>query len=673
MTEQIAGVYYAMQPVAIAQPTVRKSVSVGALRAALSTNQAGFWASDHRAEIDKYAGWHYVAIRATALQAAQATVCVYDDSVLGNAAKLRRAEMRRMFGSVLKTQAATNEPAAKQLPSDHRLVKLFKRPNPSQSGATFRYEQVLQLGLTGTILIVKIPNRVGQTVERYVVPTAIACPKPPCREYPRGGYYINPAAASAWSARMDAQGFVNSWGFDRLLGMTFPVEQFIIIRWPHPILKSDGQSPVSASALWTDTAEMIDRSRHSHLKQGPDPSLVVTAPEGSDPTEDELDRAAVKFNQKYSGTNNHGKAIFMAGGEVTELGTSPRDMVYDLGFTQMRDSTLAIHGVPPLAAGITSATGREGLYAPLLQFSLLTVQPMLNIMAEEETIQQAAEFGENLTVEFEAMTVDDPELLEQTLQTDIAAGSRTKNEVRDIRGLPRVAWGEAIAGSGASIHLNNTQPQSGNQVTQQQSTGGVDPNAAENALNDAQITAAVDVMNQVHSGNLSSDAGIELLVAVGIDRQRASGMIQSNSDLPGGSVNGGGSYGGGNGQQQSDSTGGEFGDTSRLQWKRNIKAIGDVIDGLQSGKFSETMSVVMLTSLGLSQANAQRLIDDAKDGTVDDPENSALLGDEAAARNGKSYKQNGHKLNGHSHNGNRLNGHSDDDWMTAAVKAMWRK
>lgn len=576
-----------------------KTFSAGTVRAALSTNQAGWWASDHRAESEKFTGWDYIALHAKCIAAAQATTSVYDDNALGPTAKAKRANLRKIFGSLAKSQAAENEPAAKSLPEDHRLVKLLKRPSPQQSGALFRYEQVLQLGLTGTCLIVKIPNRLNQTVERYVVPTAIAMPRPPTRDMPRGGYYINPAAANQWATRMDALGFVESYGFTRLLGMTFPAESFIIIRWPHPILKSDGQSPISAAAVWTDTAEMIDRSRHSHLKNGPDPSLVVMGPPDADMTADELTRAATAFNQKYAGPNQTGKAVFTNHAtSVTPISTTPRDMVYELGFTQMRDAKLAIHGVPPMAAGIVSPTGREGLYAPLLQFTWLTVQPMLSIIAEEETIQQAPEFGEGLTVEIEAMSIDDPDLIERSIATDISARAITKNEIRAMRGRSPMAGGDEPAGQ------------------QQQQPGGF-------------------------GGRFGQQAGGELDdLAAGAD-----GM-------------------GGDGGAASQPPGGEFGGIGRRQWQNNIKAIGDVIAGLQGGKWSEVTAVEMLQSLGLPMERAQRLVDDAKDGAVDKPENNELLNG-----NGKSLS----RLNGHGHNHNRLNGHArgeDDDWMTAAVKLL---
>ncbi len=62
---------------------------------------------------------------------------------------------------------------------------------------------------------------------------------------------------------------------------------------------------------------------------------------------------------------------------------------------------------------------------------------------------------------------------------------------------------------------------------------------------------------------------------------------------------------------------GEMANTSRLQWGRNRKAIEDILAELIAGTSSETKARVMLQTLGLTEATAAMLIQDAQDGTVD--------------------------------------------------------
>lgn len=85
--------------------------------------------------------------------------------------------------------------------------------------------------------------------------------------------------------------------------------------------------------------------------------------------------------------------------------------------------------------------------------------------------------------------------------------------------------------------------------------------------------------------------------------------------VPGASVPGGGLSPAG------DSTGGgaEFGNTTRRQLTNNMKATQDALEAFQSGK-SEAYTQTILESLGWSPERAKKLIDDARDGTIDDPE-----------------------------------------------------
>lgn len=109
---------------------------------------------------------------------------------------------------------------------------------------------------------------------------------------------------------------------------------------------------------------------------------------------------------------------------------------YNSSFTQFRDAILALYGVPGIAAGISDGGSYAAFYASLKQFICLTVQPILDLLAEDDTEHLAPQFGKNLTVEIEVSHIDDPDLLEKRLATDIRAKIIKVDEMRAIRGLP---------------------------------------------------------------------------------------------------------------------------------------------------------------------------------------------------------------------------------------------
>lgn len=64
------------------------------------------------------------------------------------------------------------------------------------------------------------------------------------------------------------------------------------------------------------------------------------------------------------------------------------------------------------------------------------------------------------------------------------------------------------------------------------SAGSASDAGADYTLNGAQITAAVDVITQLRQKTIAVDAALELLVAVGIPRERAKLMVEKTLNMP---------------------------------------------------------------------------------------------------------------------------------------------
>lgn len=432
------------------------------LRAALSGGAPGGWASDHREETAHNTCFNYVAIHAIASQVAGATVTVFADGDQQSQRQSRRKSLAVRVGSFArwKSTYGADDRETDPLPTTHPLVRLLKRPNPYESGASFRYRQAQQIRLTGTCLIWNVPSVSGPTCERYVIPTAMASPVAPTSELPRGGWRISPVA-SRYSPIVD-QGYVDCPSWYRILGQIVDARQVQLIRLPHAWYLDDGQSPLSAGAKWVDASEAVDAARYHQLKNGIDPSVVWNLPPDVSPDQDEIDRVQAKISAKYGGPENVGRVmVAQSGTSITPLSTSPKDMCYTEGFHDFKAAILALHQTPPVAVGLQEPGAYAAYNASMKAWRHAAVQPLCDMLAESDTEHLAPQFGNGLTVEIESDTVDDTELLELQLQNDLAAKVRTKNEWRAVRGLPPLpgSQGDALIGTDSGSLASHSSPE----------------------------------------------------------------------------------------------------------------------------------------------------------------------------------------------------------------------
>lgn len=423
---------------------------------ALSRDQPGSWSSDHRMEAEHVKGWNYIAIDALGIQAMQCDVDVYQDGTEKAAEKkairkaFRALVSRGLAKSVYQQSNADNPP----LPETHPLVRILKNPNPTESGSCFRYEEVMQARGTGNVYILNIPNRANKTAERYVVPTAMMQPLDPDGRpgMENGGYRIvDIGGRFRWGT--DAQGFRDMRGFAKFLNTDIPAGMFQVIRLPHPLWKDDGYSPLAAGAMMTEALERTDVARVASLDNSARPSLIVMADPQSNPSPEQLTQAEDILNDKLAGAEKTGKIICTAAGSIEPLGTTPREMEFGATYPQVRDGVLALHGTPAIAAGMMGERGSyAALYATLTGWSLLRVQPLLDFLAEEDTRYFAKEYGEGYTIEYSAMAINDPDVLEKQLQTEISGGGiRKVDEVRALRGLEPLGGEEGERIFGAAV------------------------------------------------------------------------------------------------------------------------------------------------------------------------------------------------------------------------------
>jgi hypothetical protein len=129
------------------------------------------------------------------------------------------------------------------------------------------------------------------------------------------------------------------------------------------------------------------------------------------------------------------------------------------------------------------------------------------------------------------------------------------------------------------------------------------------ALNGAQVTSLVEVINQVSIGAMPKETAVNILKAAfpAFSEQQIVGIIQP---IEPGSVTADGQV-----IEKEQTATGEMASVSTLQFKRNRKAIETILGELSQGVTTEAKARVYLASIGLTETSINALIADALDGS----------------------------------------------------------
>lgn len=383
----------------------------------------GWWSSDHAEEATHFTSWNYCAIHAKAKQAAQATMRVY------------RRKKKKGNGELVEKQTGPDQPEPDREPlENHPAAKLLEKPNPRWPRSIFMYQISQQLNLTGSALPWINLDRIGRPAELWVIPTALARPQMPSAQMPEGAYWVTATGLFTMTGNVPT-----ALGVGAMAGLTIDARDVQPIRWPHPVLLADGQSPLAAGSVQIDLAEEIDQAAWAVMHNSVDPSVVLSLDPSMQVDEAELNRIEAMIEAKRGGTGGKGKHWIIQGCTPAQVHRSPSELDYANSRPQCRDGVLAIQGTPAIAAGIPSDTGTySAYYVSLKQFIELCVQPELDMIAAEFTrmIQRLYD-DDALEVEITAKSFDDPEVIDRRLSTAATAGNlMTVKEARALLNLP---------------------------------------------------------------------------------------------------------------------------------------------------------------------------------------------------------------------------------------------
>lgn len=340
-------------------------------------------------------------------------------------------------------------PEGGRLCKPHDLVKLLGNPNNADTFGSMMYRWSIQMDLTGMALTYTLPNDLPEQLqfpmELYPIETATVWPMPPVNpEYPEGFWQVQ---------------YMGPWGpFSSYptpfsaVGARIPGKWMLQMKYPHPYIRWEGYSPLTALSLHIDELNMMDRSRHSSMRRSIDPSAVLNFEnvEGAQPLmEDEIDRVRADFEANQQGPENAG-TLYVAppGSRLEPWGSKPIEMDYVNSWNQLVSFCLGGFGITKQAAGMIEDSSYSTLFATMKQFYWQTLEPQCERFSGQLTKNLAPYFGDDLIVEIRCKRIDDHDVNLSKVGMLLNAKAITKNEVRQRMDMPVTAapWGDEIAG-----------------------------------------------------------------------------------------------------------------------------------------------------------------------------------------------------------------------------------
>jgi hypothetical protein len=225
----------------------------------------------------------------------------------------------------------------------------------------------------------------------------------------------------------------------------------------------------------------------------------------------DLQRLKAQIEEQYSGSGNAGRPMLLEGGlDWKAMGLSPTDMgIIESKYSSARDVALAL-GVPPQLLGIPGDNTYSNYAEARLAFWEDTALPMLDYIIQDWNAWLAAPYGVEIRADVDSI----PAIADKRSKLwDMANTSTdlTINERRAMKGY------QPIVGSGADT-LFVASAQIPLSLAEGDITGETDmavpggTSVQETALNGAQISSLVQIVQSVADGMLPAESAIQMIL-----------------------------------------------------------------------------------------------------------------------------------------------------------------
>ena len=174
-------------------------------------------------------------------------------------------------------------------------------------------------------------------------------------------------------------------------------------------------------------------------------SNIIFKAEGGSLTTEQVEELYASLKKRFAGTDNSWKPVITADMEPKNLGFSNRDLEFLASLEWSMADVQRVYGIPGPLLSLKDVTFANADAAERI-FWRQTMVSHIRFLEEEINEMLVPMFGEDLICEFDLSQIEalqeDRDKKEAREREDIKLGIQTINEVRQVRSLEPVPWGD---------------------------------------------------------------------------------------------------------------------------------------------------------------------------------------------------------------------------------------
>jgi HK97 family phage portal protein len=387
----------------------------GYLNSIFSTDTATY-----QNDLQKYRSWVYVCSSKNAIMVAKHQLKLYVKSGAGLSTRMLFPTIRpkkKTLDYLHSTKYVTQDNQDIEEVVEHPLLDLLKKVNDWNNRFDMWMLTQLYLEMVGNAYWYVVRDGLGIPQQMWVM------------------------MSQYMKVIKDKQKFIGGYEFRKGMEVVrFEPEEIIHFKFPNPTSNFYGFAPLSAIGIAVNLHSDMQNFELSLLHNNAAPEGIISTEQSL--SDQEIERLANKWNEKYTGTNKAGKTPLLSRGlRYEKIGLSQRDMSFAEGRRNLREEIASAFGVP-MSKLTTTDVNLANAEIGEEQYIQDTILPRLTLIEEKINEKLVPIYDENLFVAYDPISKEDKDFILRERESNLLHQVTTINEERLRLGMEAVPWGD---------------------------------------------------------------------------------------------------------------------------------------------------------------------------------------------------------------------------------------